>query len=144
MCAMRWQLLPAAFLGSSGATQERTDRRCAACTRNNSVSFSALSPYVRSAAEPNRSAPSSFARWVRGGVAGRGESVKQFMNSTGPGQRMRGRASLAVGLKWRPFPAFPTGGWIADLQVYSLTDGASSSHVFWEYAEQCPLLTAKD
>lgn len=72
---------------------------------------------------PNRSAP-SLARWVlywcgigvRGGVPGRGESVKQFMNSTGPGQRREGAPNTApavsgqtVGLKWRPFPAFPTG-----------------------------------
>jgi hypothetical protein len=72
---------------------------------------------------PNRSAP-SLARWVlywcgigvRGGVPDRGESVKQFMNSTGPGQRREGAPNTApavsgqtVGLKWRPFPAFPTG-----------------------------------
>lgn len=72
---------------------------------------------------PNRSAP-SLARWVlywygtgvRGGVPGRGESVKQFMNSTGPGQRREDAPNTApavsgqaVGLKWRPFPAFPTG-----------------------------------
>ena len=133
---MRWQLLPAAFLGSSGATQEPTDRRCAACTRNKSVSFSALSPYLRSAAEPEGTiickvgTTPSTSTWRSRRPWRKRKAIHEFDRSRTEDERTR-----QTRLKWRPFPAFPTGGWIADLQVYSLTGGAFSSHVFWEYMQ---------
>jgi len=102
MCAMRWQLLPAAFLRSSGATQEPTDRR--------------LHPQVfRVVAVRTFTIICKVGTWSRRPWRKR-KAIHEFDRSRTENERTRQTRRPPcqdMGLKWRPFPAFPTGAWIA-------------------------------
>jgi hypothetical protein len=109
MCAVRWQLLPAAFVGSPGATQEPTDGRCAACTRNK------LCFVFRVVAVRTFTIICKVGTWSRRPWRKR-KAIHEFDRSRTENERTRQTRRPPcqdVGLKWRPFPAFPTGAWIA-------------------------------